>query len=136
KLNIQVAKANFYPSLRITAGVGYQAFNAKYLIKSPESLLYSLAGELMAPLINRNAIKATYLNANAKQIKAAYNYERSLLNAYIEVQNQLANIDNLEKSYNLKEQQVDVLTRSITISTSLFKSAMADYMEVLLTQRD
>lgn len=136
KLNVKSAKANFYPSLRITAGVGYEAFNAKYLIRSPESLLYSLAGDLVAPVINRNAIKANYYSANARQIQAAYNYERTILNAYIEVANQLANISNLEKSYDLKSQQVQALTESITISNNLFRSARANYMEVLLTQKD
>ena len=57
KLDIKVAKARFYPSLGISAGIGYQAFNAKYLLDSPESLIYSFAGDLVAPLINRNAIK-------------------------------------------------------------------------------
>ena len=65
-----------------------------------------------------------------------YNYERSILNAYLEVSTQLSNISNLEKSYDLKSQQVDALTRSIDISNDLFKSARADYLEVLLTQRD
>jgi outer membrane protein TolC len=88
------------------------------------------------PLINRNAIKATYYSANARQIQAVYNYERTILNAYIEVANQLSNISNLEKSYDLKEKEVQALTQSITISTNLFSSARADYMEVLLTQRD
>lgn len=136
KLDIKVAKANFYPSLGISAGVGFQAFNPSYLIKTPESLLYSLAGDLAAPLINRNAIKAMYKSANSRQIQAVYNYERTLLNAYIEVANQLANINNLEQSYNLKSQQVQTLTQSVQIANDLFKSARADYMEVLLTQRE
>jgi outer membrane protein TolC len=42
----------------------------------------------------------------------------------------------LEKSYDLKSQEVEALIRSIEISNLLFKSARADYMEVLLTQRD
>lgn len=136
RLDIKVARANFYPSLRITAGVGYNAFNAKYLVTSPQSLMYTLAGELVAPLVNRNAIKAYYYSATAKQIQAAYNYERTILNAYVEVANQVANINNLEQSYNLRTQQVQALTQSIEISTRLFRSARADYMEVLLTQRD
>ena len=136
KLDIKVAKANFYPSLRITAGVGYQAFNPQFLINTPQSMLYSLAGELVAPLVNRNAIKAFYYSANSRQIQAVYNYERTVLNAYIEVANQLSNIRNLENSYNLKVKQVAALTESINISTGLFKSARADYMEVLMTQRD
>lgn len=136
KIDIQVAKAEFYPSLEISAGLGFNAFNASYLFTTPQSLIYSLAGELVAPLINRNAIKARYLTANAMQIQAIYNYEQTILNAYIEVANQLSNIGNLEKTYDLKTQQVDALTQSVAISNDLFKSARADYMEVLLTQRD
>lgn len=136
KLDVKVAKANFYPSLGITAGVGIQAFKPTYLLKSPESMLFSLAGDLAAPLINRNAIKATYYNASAKQIQAVYNYERTILNAYIEVANQLSNISNLDKRYDLKVQEVQALTQSISISNNLFRSARADYMEVLLTQRE
>ncbi|GGF22233.1 TolC family protein [Echinicola rosea] len=136
KLDVKVAKARFYPSLGISAGIGFQAFNPSYLIKTPESLLYSLAGDLAAPLINRKEIKATYKSANSKQIQAVYNYEKAILNAYVEVANQLAKIKNLEKSYGLKAQEVEALTTSINISGDLFKSARADYMEVLMTQRD
>ncbi|MBK6833335.1 MAG: TolC family protein [Bacteroidetes bacterium] len=136
KLNVNVAKANFYPTFTIRAEVGFEAFNPKFLLKTPESIMYSLAGQLVAPLINRNAIKANYYSANAKQIQTVYNYERTVLNAHVEVVNQLSNISNLEKSYELKLKQVNALTESINISLLLFKSARADYMEVLLTQRD
>ncbi|MCW3466376.1 TolC family protein [Chitinophaga nivalis] len=136
RLDIKVAKAQFYPSLSISAAIGYRAFNPSYLLKTPESILYSLAGDLVAPLVNRNAIKATYSSANARQIQAVYNYERTILHAYFEVANQLAKINNLEKSYDLKSKQVAALTQSINISNDLFKSARADYMEVLMTQRD
>ena len=136
KLDVKVARARFYPSLGITAGVGYQAFNPAFLLTTPESMLYNLAGELAAPLVNRNGIKAAYLTANAKQVQAAYNYERTILRGYIEVANQLSRIGNLEKSYDLESRQVAALERSVNISNDLFKSARADYMEVLLTQRD
>ncbi|MGY5355168.1 TolC family protein [Wenyingzhuangia sp. IMCC45467] len=136
KLDVKVAKARFYPSLGISAGIGYQAFNAKYLLSTPESLLYSIGGDLTAPLINRRAIKATYYSANAKQIQAIYNYEQTILNAYVEVVNKLSKISNLENSFDLKQKEVEALTESINISNNLFRSARADYMEVLLTQRD
>jgi outer membrane protein, multidrug efflux system len=136
KLNVSVAKANFYPSLGISASLGFKAFNPLYLANLPLSLMSSLAGDLAGPLINKNAITATYNNANAKQIQAIYNFERTILNAYIEVINQLSNIDNLEKNYSMKSNQVQALTQSTDISLKLFKSARADYMEVLLTQRD
>ncbi|MGZ0076586.1 TolC family protein [Methylomonas sp. YC3] len=135
-LNIDVARANFYPSFGIKAGVGFQAFALKYLINTPESLAAMVAGELVAPLVNKNAITAEYKNANAKQVQAAYEYEQSIINAYAEVANQLSNIDNLDKNYQLKRQQVDSLVKSIDVANQLFISARADYLEVLLTQRD
>jgi len=135
-LNIDVARANFYPSFGIKAGIGFDAFALKYLINTPESLAAMVAGELVAPLVNKNAIITDYKNSNAKQIQAAYEYEQSIINAYAEVANQMANIDNLEKSYQLKKNQVDTLIQSIDVANQLFKSARADYLEVLLTQRD
>ncbi len=136
KIDIKVARAEFYPSLGISASVGLNAFKPSYLNMFPESLLYSLAGDIAGPLINRNAIKAEFLNANARQIQALYNYDRTILNAYLEVSNQLSMISNLEKGYNLKSQQVDALKKAIEFSNDLFKSARIDYFEVLMTQRD
>lgn len=136
KLDVKAARAEFYPSFVITADVGYNAFNPRYLMQTPQSLLYNMAGGLIAPLVNRNAIKANFYSANAKQIQAVFNYEQAILRAHIEVVNQLSNIDNLKQSYNMKNKQVEALTQSIDIATTLFKSARADYMEVLLTQRD
>lgn len=136
KLDVKTARAEFYPSLDITAAVGVNAFKPAYLFTLPESLLYSLAGDIAAPLINRNALKAEYSSANARQIQALYNYERTILNAYLEVSSQLSKIDNLGKSYDLKSQQVDALNRSIDVAGDLFKSARVDYFEVLMTQRD
>jgi len=135
KIDVKVARAQFYPMVRITAGLGFQAFKPQFLV-SPESMMYGLAGELMAPLINRNALKAYYFSSSAKQIQNVYDYERTVLNAYIEVANQVSNISNLATSYELKRKQVLALTQSITISTGLFRNARADYMEVLMTQRD
>ncbi len=136
KLNVSVAKANFYPSLGLSASLGFRSYNPLYLANLPQSLMSSLAGDIAGPLINKNAIIATYKNANSKQIQAVYEFERTILNAYIEVNNQLSNIDNLSKNYNMKNNQVEALTQSTAISLKLFKSARADYMEVLLTQRD
>lgn len=136
KLDVAVAKANFYPTLRISAGLGYQSFNLSNLLRTPESMLYNLAGGIVGPLVNRNEIKAFYFSANARQTQAVYHYERMLLRAYNEVVNAASNMNNLASSYDLQSQQVQALNRSVDISISLFNSARADYMEVLLTQRD
>ncbi len=135
KLDVKVAKASFFPNVRLSASIGFQAFNPAVWFR-PESILYSVFGDLMAPLINRNAIKAAYMSSRSKQIQAVYNYEQTILKAYIEVVNQLSGIDKYSKSYETKSKEVEILTQSIAVSANLFKSARADYMEVLLTQRE
>jgi multidrug efflux system outer membrane protein len=135
KLDVLSARANFYPSFSLKAGVGFQAFNPEFLI-NPKSLIYNLAGDLVAPLINKNAIKAAYLNANAKQMQAVYNYEKTILNAHIDVINHLSKVSNYSSSYSTKLQEVSILLQSVNIANNLFNSARADYAEVLLTQRE
>ncbi|UOQ98722.1 TolC family protein [Hymenobacter sp. 5317J-9] len=136
KLDVQVARANFYPSLSLAGGVGLAAFTPGLLVSTPQSMLYSLGADLAGPLFNRNGIKATYYSANATQTQAVYRYEKTVLNAYVEVSNQLSNISNLEKSYDAKAKEVAALNQSVDISNSLFRYARADYTEVLFTQRD
>lgn len=135
KLDVKVAKAAFYPSLSVDAGVGFRSFNASHLV-SPDSLVSNLAGNLTAPLLNRKALEAQYKSANARQIQAVFNYERSLLSAVIDVANQLSRIENLQKSFDLQAKQVESLEKSNEAANILFQSARADYLEVLMTQRD
>ena len=136
KLDVKVARAEFYPSLEISSAIGLNAFKPTYLVRLPESLIFSLAGDLAGPLINKNAIKAEFSSANARQLQALYNYERTMLNACNEVTTGMSAISNLQQAYNLKAKEVETLTSSIDISNELFKSARADYFEVLMTQRD
>ena len=75
-LDVKVARVRFFPLLTITAGVGYEAFNPRYLFITPEALIANVAGDLVAPLINKKAIKADYLSANARQLQSVYNYQR------------------------------------------------------------
>lgn len=135
KLDVRVAKANFYPSLGISGNIGLNAFKPGYVFR-PESILFSLAGDLAAPLINRKAIRAQYQAASAKQIQAVYSYDQTILNAYTEVANQVARVENLRNSVDLKSKEVETMISAINIANTLFSSAHADYMEVLMTQRD
>lgn len=135
-LDVQVARARFFPRLDITAGVGYQAFNLKYLFYSPEALIYNVAGNLAAPLINKAAIKAEYSSANARQLQAVFNYQRVILTAFTEVVNRVSMAANYSTSIDIKKQQLESLAASVDAATKLFENARAEYVEVLLAQRD
>ena len=136
KFDTRSAKARFYPSLRLDAGVGYASFNLTHLLDTPKSLAYNLAGSLMAPLLNRAAIKADYRAANARQFQAVFEYERAILQAYTEVYNQLTAITNFKQRYEQLSQQVSTLQAAIEVSKVLYQSAHVDYYEVLMTVRD
>lgn len=133
KADVYAAQAAFYPSLNIVAGVGFQAFNPSFLL-SPTSIAYNALGGLTAPLINRSAIKARFGVAKAAQLEAIYHYQRSLINAYTEVYNQLNIINNLNQIYTLKSKEAEVLTNAIATSASLFNTGRATYLEVIITQ--
>lgn len=135
-LDVDVARKSFYPTLMITGGVGYESYNTKYLFFTPQSLLYNVAGGLVGPLINRNAIRADYQNANARQLQALYDYQRVILNAFTEVVNEVNGVRNYTNSIALKSQQVQALERSVTIASDLFQNARIEYIDVLLAQRD
>lgn len=135
KMNVKAAKAAFYPSFVITGNAGFQSFNTEFLFSTPQSIAYGVLGNLTAPLINRSAIKAQFNNAKAYQLEALFQYQKTILNAYIEVANELSNIHNLENIYVLKSKEVAMLDTSIDIASDLFKSGRANYYEVLMTQR-
>lgn len=135
KFDLKAAKAAFYPNFNITASLGFQAFNPEFLFSSPASIAYSVVGTLVAPIINMNALKAQFNTAQANQLSAMYNYQKIVLNAYVEVANQLLAIKNLEKINVLKKRQNDVLKKSVETSGELHKTVRATYLEVLLTQQ-
>lgn len=135
-LDVKVARKNFYPKGAVTSGVGYQAFNPVYLFITPEALIASVAGQLVAPLINKAAIKAEYKTANARQLQAVYNYQRVVLNAYTEVINRLTKVENYRKSIDFRRRQVAALEDAVDVAMNLFQAARADYVDVLFAQRD
>jgi NodT family efflux transporter outer membrane factor (OMF) lipoprotein len=136
KLDVKVARKQFFPSLTIDAAFGISAFNPVKWATLPASLLYRIAADLLGPLINRTEIKSEWYASNARQMQAVVGYERTVLLAFVDVANQIAAIGNADRGYELKAQQVDTLRQAIDTSNLLFRSARADYLEVLTTRRE
>ncbi len=136
-LDLKVARAHFFPDLTITGGVGYEAFNPRYLF-SPDALAANVAGGLIAPLINKKALQAEYLSANARQLESVYNYQRVVLNAFTEVINRISLVENYRRSIEIKKQQLESLEASVGTAIKLVFNAQpgVDYLDVLFAQRD
>jgi multidrug efflux system outer membrane protein len=136
RLDVLSARAEFLPSIQLSAGIGYQAFNPKYLLETPTSLAYSLVGGLTAPLLNRKAIEARFSTAKSSQILALLDYHQALLNGYTEVLNELNRIEAYKDISDLKNEEVQVLQSSVQTSSELYTAAKATYLEVLVAQQN
>lgn len=93
-------------------------------------------GGITGPLINKKAIQANFNNANAQQIEALYQYDKTLLSAYIEVCTLMEKNKNLNEYYKLKQTEKKTLDESVDIANKLYLSGGADYLDVLMDQRD
>lgn len=135
KFDLNVAKATFFPNVNLSAALGFQSFNPQFFL-SPASIGYNALGGLVAPFINMNALKAQFNTAKANQLSAMYNYQKTILNGYIEVVNELSNIQQLQEINTLKKEESDVLAASVETSTELYKTSTASYLEVLIAQQN
>ncbi|HPF40192.1 MAG TPA: TolC family protein [Phycisphaerae bacterium] len=134
--DVKAAKAAFYPTLTLTGGIGYEAYNTRFLLQSPESLAANITGGLVGPLFNRTEIESQFRMANARQLSSIYEYQRTVLNAFVEVANRVSMVQNFRQSIELKRQQLKSLEESVASASQLFQNARAEYSEVLFAQRD
>src|SRR5205823_7982588 len=134
-LDVKVARANFYPQLILNAGVGLQAFGINYLFE-PQAVVGNIAAGFIGPLVNRRAIRATYLTNSARQRQAVYDYQRTILNAFTEVINRISGVQNYSNSVEVKKQQLASLGTAVQTANDLYLRARAEYLDVLTAQRD
>ena len=135
RTDLSVARKAFLPSLNITGNLGFQAFRPGLLFTTPESIAYSLVGGLTMPMINRAAIKAEFNNATARQMDKLYQYQQSVVRAYIEVYNEVARTNNLAAIVETKQKESVALNSAVDISADLFRYGRANYLEVLIAQQ-
>lgn len=135
-LDVKAARAEFYPEVNLSGAFGLRAFQPRYWFQTPESMAYSLASDILAPIFNRKALKAEVAIANANQKKALYAYRQTVLEGFTEVSTLASSLENLDSLYALKARRVEALDQSTVIAGDLFNAARANYLEVLTAQRD
>jgi NodT family efflux transporter outer membrane factor (OMF) lipoprotein len=135
KADLEAARAAFFPSITLNAGVGLQAYKAGLLFRFPESIAYSLIAGISAPIINRAMIKGEFARSNARQREALYEYEGTVVNAFNEVFQGLKRIESLEQIYEMKTKEAGISKASIDVSSELFRTGRATYLEVLLARQ-
>jgi NodT family efflux transporter outer membrane factor (OMF) lipoprotein len=132
--NAGSAEASMYPSINITATGGLNAFKASSWFTMPASLFFTLSGSVVQPLLNHRELKTKYEVAEVQKEEAVITFRQSVLNAGGEVVNAMVQLDKLKTEQEISSAQVDTLYKATGNATLLFKSGMADYLEVLTAQ--
>ena len=125
-----VARAAFYPTLRITAAGGLQSVDASKLF-DPTSFFANIVGGLAAPIFNRGQIRTDYKVSQTNQEKALINYQKTIYTASKEVSDALYTYEAMDKKIVLKEQEAANYLKAVEYSTELLNNGMASYIEVL-----
>jgi outer membrane protein, multidrug efflux system len=136
QLDLAAARAAFYPTLRITGEVGYRAFDPRYLVSTPASVVASIAGGLVAPLVNRRAIEADLAIATATQREALLAYQRAIVTGFAEVAAGLAALEQAAQLVAEHRRKQLAVAGTVEAADALFRAGKATYLEVLLAQQN
>ncbi|KQS49947.1 MAG: efflux transporter outer membrane subunit [Flavobacterium sp.] len=125
-----VARSNFYPTLKVTATGGFQSIDLQQWF-SANSFFSNVVTGLTQPIFNQRQIRTRFEVAKANQEKAYLQFEQSLLTAGKEVSDALAQYNNETAKITIREKQVDALKKAADYSDELLTYGLVNYLEVL-----
>ena len=131
---VGIAKANMYPALQLTAGGGLESFMASNWYNIPGSLFGIAAGSIAQPIFRRKELKTQYEIAKVEREQSVIQFRQSVLKATIEVTNALVQAEKLKQQKQIAASQVDTLQHAVINAKLLFRSDMANYLEVITAQ--
>lgn len=131
---VGVAQANMYPAFTITAGGGLESFKATNWFNIPGSLFGLAAGTILQPVFRQKQLKTQFEIAKIEREQAVIQFRQSVLQATGEVSNALVQVEKLKEQRELAGNQVDTLKQAVGNAQMLFKSDMANYLEVITAQ--
>ncbi len=134
-VDVDVARAEFLPTLNLTGYLGLNSFRLGTLV-NPAALAAGLLGGLSAPVFNRRFIRANYRGSVAQSREAFYRYRQTIVNGFSEVTTSLRGVENYRDVADLQTEEVQTLTNAVSISNDLFRSGYATYLEVITAQRN
>jgi multidrug efflux system outer membrane protein len=129
-----ITKASMYPSLVITATGGLNTFTASNWFNIPASLFGVVGAGLTQPIFQRKQLRTQYELALVDRERTVLQFRATVLQAVGEVSDELGRIDKLKQQYAIAEKRVTVLQSGLKNANLLFKSGMANYLEVITAQ--
>ncbi|WP_060478968.1 efflux transporter outer membrane subunit [Pseudomonas monteilii] len=119
--SIGVAKADFYPSIRLSGNVGFQAMQLADF-GAWDSRRFAFGPQLSLPIFEGGRLKGTLELREAQQQEAALNYRNVVLNAWHE-------IDDVLRLYNASQLRRDHLAEAVRQNRIALETAQRQYVE-------
>jgi NodT family efflux transporter outer membrane factor (OMF) lipoprotein len=130
---IGIAISAFYPNVQLEGTGGFESGNAGTWIQGP-SALWSLGGSAIETLFDAGRRHALTDQARDAYEAQAANYRQSVLNAFQEVEDNLAALRILNDEAQTQTAAVSAARRSQQISTKRYTGGVTTYLEVLTAQ--
>ena len=130
---IGVAQAAFYPSLSLSAGGGLQNSALGDLLSLPNRY-WALGAGLAQTIFDAGLRSAQKAQAVASYDETVANYRSTVLNAFQEVEDNLAALSLLEQEAAVQDEAVAAARQSVAIASNQYKAGIASYIVVVVLQ--
>ncbi len=131
--NIGVVRALYYPLFSIPATAGFEGTNITNWLTGPSGFA-SVGISAIATAFDVGRRRAANDEARAVYNQAVANYEQSVLVAYQEVEDNLAELRLLEQEATTQAGAVSAAERSLALSQNRYKGGVTSYLEVTTAQ--
>lgn len=132
---IGIAVALRFPSLNLTGLLGVASPDIANLF-SGDAVLGSVTGQLTGPIFRFNQNKRRVEAERAKAKQVGYQYEKTILLAFAEVENSLAEIRTYSNEFAARQTQVAATERSLVLSKALYDNGYTSFLQVLDAERE
>lgn len=130
---IGVAQANRLPSISLTGLLGSVSSDLTSFGTGGTS--WSAGVNIFGPLFHWGKNKRKVEIEREKTLQAVYAYEKSVLNAFREVENALKSIETYDSELAAREDQYSAATSAESLSFERYNGGVSSYLEVLENQR-
>lgn len=131
---LAASRASLLPSINLTATGSVQDRTLPSLLDDPLRL-WSIGGSILAPLLNRQALNAQVDISQSQRNQALYSYEKTVRNAFREVNDSLDAITRYQEQLSELQAQQDVAQETLRIAQNRYRNGYSSYLDVLDAQR-